>query len=68
METKISVVGMSCEHCVGAVKKALEQLPGVDTADVTLEPAQAIVSGNVDAGEMVVAIEEAGYEVVEVVQ
>ena len=61
MNTKLNVSGMTCMHCVGAVKKALEQLPGVDTAEVSLEPAQALVSGTADVSTMVSAIKEAGY-------
>jgi copper chaperone CopZ len=29
METKIAIEGMSCQHCVMAVKKALGGLPGI---------------------------------------
>lgn len=61
MKTKLKVSGMTCMHCVGAVKKALEQVPGVESADVSLEQAQALVSGSADAAAMVAAIKEAGY-------
>lgn len=36
------VDGMACNHCVMHVKEALESLPGVK-AEVTLDPAQAVV-------------------------
>lgn len=61
MNTKLKVSGMTCMHCVGAVKKALEQVPGVESAEVSLEQAQALVSGSADAATMVAAIKEAGY-------
>jgi copper chaperone CopZ len=61
MNTKLKVSGMTCMHCAGAVKKALEQLPGVETAEVRLEPAQALVSGTADLSAMVAAVKEAGY-------
>ncbi len=61
MNTKLKVSGMTCMHCVGAVKKALEQLSGVDTAEVNLEQAQALVSGTADVSTMVSALKEAGY-------
>ncbi|MCB1851899.1 MAG: cation transporter [Gammaproteobacteria bacterium] len=61
MTTKLKVSGMTCMHCVGAVKKALEQMPGVESAEVSLEQAQALVSGSADAAAMVAAIKEAGY-------
>ena len=61
MNTKLKVSGMTCMHCVGAVKKALEQVPGVETAEVSLEQAQALVRGTADVPTMVSAIKEAGY-------
>ena len=59
--TKLKVTGMTCMHCVAAVKKALEQVPGVETAEVSLEKAQAVVTGDGDVQAMVAAIKEEGY-------
>lgn len=61
MNTTLKVNGMTCMHCVGAVKKALEQVPGVETAEVSLEKAQAVVTGDADVQTMVAAIKEEGY-------
>lgn len=61
METKLKVTGMTCMHCVGAVKNALEQVPGVEAAEVSLEQAQALVTGNADVEAMVAAIKAEGY-------
>lgn len=61
MSTTLKVNGMTCAHCVAAVEKALEQVPGVDTAQVSLEKGQAVVTGNAEVQAMVAAIEEAGY-------
>jgi copper chaperone CopZ len=61
MQTTLKVTGMTCMHCVGAVKTALEQVPGVETAEVSLEQAQALVSGSADVAAMKAAIKEAGY-------
>ncbi len=63
MNTKLKVTGMTCQHCVGAVKKALEQVPGVENAEVSLEQAQALVTGDADAAALATAIKEAGYGV-----
>jgi copper chaperone len=52
---------MTCMHCVGAVKKALEQVPGVETAEVSLDQAQALVTGNADVEAMLSAIKKEGY-------
>jgi copper chaperone len=38
------VSGMTCGHCVAAVKKALAAVPGVGDVDVTLSPQRAVVS------------------------
>ena len=61
MSTTLNVNGMTCMHCVGAVKKALERVPGVETAEVSLEKAQAVVTGDADMQAMVAAIKEEGY-------
>ena len=43
MKKIISVEGMSCEHCVAAVKSALEKLDGVKAAKVDLKKKTATV-------------------------
>lgn len=43
MKKKILIEGMSCEHCVGHVKNALEGLDGVTSVEVSLENKCAIV-------------------------
>ncbi|HUR49453.1 MAG TPA: heavy metal-associated domain-containing protein [Acidimicrobiales bacterium] len=59
------VTGMTCEHCVNAVKGELSQLPGVEQVDVQLEGGKVTVTSGapVDAGEIRSAVEKAGYEV-----
>lgn len=61
METKIQVTGMTCMHCVGAVTRALQAVPGVDKAEVSLEEKQAVVTGNADPTALIAAIKEEGY-------
>ncbi len=65
---RIKVSGMSCEHCVMAVRKALERTPGVErVVEVSLDRGEALVEGRPDPAAVVAAIEEEGYraEVVE---
>ena len=62
MQTTLKVTGMTCGHCVAAVTKALENIPGVEKAEVSLEKAQAIVSGDADSQAMVAAVKEEGYQ------
>ena len=40
----LAITGMTCGHCVAAVKKALTAVPGVGEVDVTLAPPRAVVS------------------------
>jgi len=62
VETRIQVTGMTCMHCVGAVAKALQNVPGVESADVSLDDKQAVVTGNADTAALLAAIKEEGYE------
>ena len=62
----ISVEGMSCEHCVRAVKGALEAQKGVKEAEVSLEGKSAQVvyeDALVGMDDLKAAILEEGYEV-----
>jgi copper chaperone len=61
--TELKIEGMSCGHCVRAVKQALESVPGVQTAEVTLTPGGARVShdGTATVAAMVAAVDEEGY-------
>ncbi len=63
----VKIKGMMCEHCVKAVKKALEAIDGV-TAQVTLESGTAVLASPsaIDAAAVRKAVEDAGYEVVEI--
>jgi len=66
MTTTIRIEGMSCHHCVKAVRDALLGLGGVAKADVSLEAKSASVEydeGKVTPDDMKKAIEEEGYEV-----
>lgn len=60
--TTLKVSGMTCNHCVMSVAKALKKVPGVETADVSLEKAQAVVKGSADAQALIKAIKDEGYE------
>jgi copper chaperone CopZ len=64
--TELNIKGMTCGGCVASVKRVLEALPGVKTADVTLANGKAAVrhEDTVDVGTLKTAVEEAGFEVV----
>lgn len=61
-DIRLKITGMSCEHCVRAATKALEGVPGVDSAEVTLTPGAAVVHGQADAAALIAAVREEGYE------
>jgi hypothetical protein len=60
----LHVDGMTCQHCVGSVKRSLEALDAVDEAQPDL--ASGLVSirgGRLDASSLVRAVEQAGFSV-----
>jgi copper chaperone len=60
--TTLKVTGMTCNHCVTSVTKALKKVPGVESADVSLEKAQAVVKGTADTQTLIKAVKEEGYD------
>ena len=65
--TTIKVQGMTCNHCVMRVAKALKAVPGVQDAKVDLQKAEATISfdaAKVTPEKLSVAVVEAGYKVV----
>ena len=59
---KITIEGMSCEHCVAHVKEALENL-GASNITVSLEGGYAECETSKSDAEIKAAIEEEGYDV-----
>ncbi len=62
MATILKVTGMTCQHCVQAVTKALKNVPGVVTVSVSLERGQVVVEGTASREALVSAVKEVGYE------
>ncbi len=67
MKTTIKIEGMMCPHCEGRVKKVLEAIPGVESADVSHVRGDAVLTLNeeVEYDILAKAITDAGYTVVE---
>lgn len=63
MEKILNVEGMSCNHCVASVRKALEGLEGVREADVSLDDKKARVELDKDLADeaLVKVVEDAGF-------
>lgn len=66
MTKEYKIKGMACQHCKNNVEKQLAKVPGVESVEVNLDKAIAIVSGNVEPQEIIDAIQLAGYEFVSV--
>ena len=63
-EATYTVTGMSCDHCVQAVKTEVGKVAGVGSVDVDLAAGQVTVrsDGPVEAAAVRAAVEEAGFE------
>ena len=66
MTETVKIDGMMCNHCEMHVKKALEALDGVESAEASHVDKQAVLklSKEVPADEIKKAVEDAGYEFV----
>ena len=65
--TTLKIQGMTCNHCVMRVAKALKSTAGVQDAQVDLQKAQAVVTyddAKVSLDKLSFAVVEAGYKVV----
>jgi copper chaperone CopZ len=64
METKINVIGMTCDHCINAVTDELTKIPSVTEVKIDLDSGVVDITSDseLDQLEITTAIEEAGYE------
>ena len=65
MTKTLNIKGMMCPHCEGTVKKALEEIDGVISAEVSHQSGTAIVTLKYDVSESILkkAVTDKGYEV-----
>ena len=66
-KTVIKAEGMSCEHCVRSVTKAVSALPGIGSVDVDLKTGTVTAEhdpGITNAEKIKAQIEDQGYDVV----
>ncbi len=66
-KTMLKIQGMTCNHCVMRVAKALKTVPGVQEAQVDLQKGEASVTYDdtkVAKDKLSSAVVEAGYKVV----
>ena len=66
MQKTMKIEGMMCPHCEAAVKKALEELEGVEAAEVSHEAGTAVVSMSAEVADAALkeAVEAKEYKVV----
>ena len=68
MEKKMIIEGMMCMHCEARVKKVLEALPEVESAEVSHETNSAIVKLSADLADEVLksTVEAQDYPVISI--
>ena len=67
VKSTLKIQGMTCNHCVMRVAKALKAVPGVQDAQVDLQKGEAVVSYDetkVTMEQLSFAVVEAGYKIV----
>ena len=58
---QLHVEGMSCNHCVGAVTKAVKELDTNAKVDVNLAKAQVSIESSASTEDIIETLNEAGY-------
>ncbi|XP_038992178.1 copper transport protein ATX1-like [Hibiscus syriacus] len=59
-QTVVLKVGMSCEGCVGAVKRVLGKMQGVESYEVDLKEQKVTVKGNVQPDVVLQTVSKTG--------
>jgi copper chaperone len=64
-DTALKIEGMSCQHCVMNVKKALDALDGVSSSNVEIGSAKVSYDDSrLSRADLEAAVVKAGYKVV----
>lgn len=59
---ELEISGMNCSHCSGSVKRALNEVSGVENVEVFLAEGRAVVVGSgVDVAELIAAVDSVGF-------
>ncbi|KAH7841760.1 hypothetical protein Vadar_033987 [Vaccinium darrowii] len=59
-QTVVLKVGMSCQGCVGAVKRVLGKMDGVESFDINMEEQKVTVIGNVQPEAVLQTVSKTG--------
>ena len=65
---QLIVEGMTCDHCVRSITKAIQAIDSKARVDVDLAKGTVAIEGNVDAAQATAAIEDEGYRVTTVAE
>ena len=61
----LQIEDMSCQHCVMSVKKALDNIEGITSSEVTVGNAKIAYNDAITSDENIIgAVTNAGYKVV----
>lgn len=58
----VKINGMSCQHCVASVTKAIQDISGVSQVLVDLDKGEATYEGDVSEQDVKAAIVKVGFE------
>ena len=61
---RVTVAGMTCQHCVMSVSEEIGEIDGVSAVDVALDSGAVTVLADREVGraELAAAVTEAGFE------
>lgn len=64
MQIILTISGMSCQHCVGSVRAALQAVAGVQQVSVDLDQGRAVIEADesVSREALIDAVKQSGYE------
>ena len=63
-KVELKIEGMGCEMCANAIKTVISRCAGVEGCEVSYKKGKAVIEievGRAKAGEIIEAVEEAGY-------
>lgn len=61
MKVELKVTGMSCNHCISLVNKAIKKLQADAKVTVNLALQQVQVESSLAAEDLIAALDEAGF-------
>lgn len=64
---EFQVTGMTCGHCELSVREEVQEVPGVESVEVSHRTGKLTVTSNepLEQGAVIAAVEEAGYRAVQ---